>query len=391
MDENRKRDCGKGHTRMTMHGLRVLMTTDTVGGVWMYTVELAAGLQRLGAEVILAAMGGRLGESQWAQVGNMPRVRVFESDYRLEWMRDPWHDVEKAGRWLKALEKTLSPDIVHLNNYAHGALEWRSPVLVVGHSCVISWWHSVHGSAPPGDYLRYRHAVREGLQNADRVVAPSRTMRDALRRHYRPLQGAGFIYNGRDSSYFRPEKKEPMLLAVGRLWDQAKNIQAVAHTAGRCPWPVYVAGHSRHPDGGETVLPGVNMLGNLGMNQLRSWYGRAAMYVHPARYEPFGLSVLEAALSGCALVLGDIPTMHELWSGAAVFVDPDDHHQLRNTLDRLAENDEYRIRLGEAARRRASHFSLEAMVGQYTDLYGAMLGEADVSVSGTRLGNQHMR
>ncbi len=34
----------------------------------------------------------------------------------------------------------------------------------------------------------------------------------------------------------------------------------------------------------------------------------------PARYEPFGLSVLEAALSGCALVLGDIPSLRE--SGA---------------------------------------------------------------------------
>ena len=33
----------------------------------------------------------------------------------------------------------------------------------------------------------------------------------------------------------------------------------------------------------------------------------------PARYEPFGLSILEAALSGCALVLGDLPSLRELW------------------------------------------------------------------------------
>jgi glycogen(starch) synthase len=44
----------------------------------------------------------------------------------------------------------------------------------------------------------------------------------------------------------------------------------------------------------------------------------------PARYEPFGLSVLEAALSGCALVLGDIASLREVWGGAACYVRPGD-------------------------------------------------------------------
>ena len=43
-----------------------------------------------------------------------------------------------------------------------------------------------------------------------------------------------------------------------------------------------------------------------------------------ARYEPFGLAVLEAAQAGCALVLSDIPTFRELWNGAAQFVPPGD-------------------------------------------------------------------
>ena len=35
------------------------------------------------------------------------------------------------------LERRLRPDVVHLNGYTHGALPWRAPVLVVGHSCVL--------------------------------------------------------------------------------------------------------------------------------------------------------------------------------------------------------------------------------------------------------------
>jgi hypothetical protein len=46
--------------------------------------------------------------------------------------------------------------------------------------------------------------------------------------------------------------------------------------------------------------------------------------VLPARYEPFGLSVLEAALSGCALVPGDIASLRGNWDGVAEFVCPDD-------------------------------------------------------------------
>jgi glycogen synthase len=54
------------------------------------------------------------------------------------------------------------------------------------------------------------------------------------------------------------------------------------------------------------------------------WYARASIYALPARYEPFGLSALEAALSGCALILGDIPSLREVWLEAAPYVSPDD-------------------------------------------------------------------
>ena len=57
-----------------------------------------------------------------------------------------------------------------------------------------------------------------------------------------------------------------------------------------------------------------------------------AIYASPARYEPFGLGVLEAALSSCALVLGDSPTLREPWSDAALFVPPDDHDALLTAL-----------------------------------------------------------
>ena len=73
----------------------------------------------------------------------------------------------------------------------------------------------------------------------------------------------------------------------------------------------------------------VRLLGKLSESELARHYARAAIYCLPARYEPFGLSVLEAALSGCALVLGDIPSLRENWTGAAEFAPPDDASAFR--------------------------------------------------------------
>ena len=74
------------------------------------------------------------------------------------------------------------------------------------------------------------------------------------------------------------------------------------------------------------------LLGRLDERRWPSGWPRAAIYALPARYEPFGLSALEAALSGCALVLGDIPSLREVWGDAAVFVPPDDAGGLRDAL-----------------------------------------------------------
>src|SRR5947199_312178 len=76
---------------------------------------------------------------------------------------------------------------------------------------------------------------------------------------------------------------------------------------------------------------------------------RAAIFASPALYEPFGLTVLEAAAAGCALVLSDIPSFRELWSGAAVFVDPADSESLHRALRDLSADDHQRVGLQRAA------------------------------------------
>jgi glycosyltransferase involved in cell wall biosynthesis len=350
------------------------MTADAVGGVWSYALELARALAPHGVDVQLATMGPRPSAAQRASAAAVPNATLHESDHRLEWMDEPWDDVERAGDWLAGLERDLAPDVVHLNGYAHGARSWRAPTVVVAHSCVASWWRAVRGEAAPPSWDRYRAAVRAGLDGADVVLAPTRAMLDMLIAEYGPVDGARVVPNGRDAAAFRPARKEPIVLTVGRLWDDAKNVAAVVAAAEGMPWHVHVAGDAAppaHTGGGHGATGNVRWLGTLAPAEVAGWMGRAAVYALPARYEPFGLSALEAALSGCALVLGDVPSLREVWGDAATYVPPDRPELLRAAITTLLTDDPRRAERAAAARTRALAYTPARTASGTLDAYAA--------------------
>jgi glycogen synthase len=373
MTESAKRS---GQSAVKKLPRKVLMTADPIGGVWSYVLELARALAAHGIEIDLATMGQPLSTGQRREAADEANLTLHESSYKLEWMEDPWVDVAKSGEWLLSLEAKLSPDLVHLNGYAHASLPWNCPCLVVAHSCVLSWWQAVRRKDMPAGLERYHRRVLEGLQAADLVVAPTKAMLELIEEHYLPLKNSMVIHNARGRTRFRPGKKEDFILSVGRLWDDAKNIGTLARTAYELPWPVYVAGEHTHPGtGGSVNIDGVNRLGVLTADGLVPWYAAASVYALPARYEPFGLTVLEAALSGCALVLGDIPTLRELWDGAAVFVDPEHPDALQDELCSLCSNRERLSALGDKALDRSRSYSATNMTQGYLAAYRQLTGE----------------
>jgi glycogen synthase len=352
----------------------VLMTADTLGGVWTYALELSRALGERGVEVTLATMGEPLSSAQWAEARAVPGLSIEQSTWRLEWMDEPWEDVAAAGEWLLELESRVRPDVVHLNGYCHGALPWKRGPLVVGHSCILSWWEAVKGEPAPERYARYRWEVTRGLRAAGLVVAPTASMLDALRVHYGLMAPGRVIFNARRPEDFPPGPvREPFVLSAGRLWDEAKNMGSLEAVAPRLEWPVLVAGESQHPSGGGVRPRCLRPLGKLPPRELAGHMGRASIYALPARYEPFGLSALEAALAGCALVLGDIPSLREVWEEAAVFVDPEDTDMLMRALRRLVTEPVLCSRMSTLARTRALEFSPKRMADAYLAAYAELM------------------
>ena len=355
---------------------RILMTADTVGGVWQFAITLCRELATAGDRVLLATLGPLPTADQRAEAAAIPGLLLAERASRLVWMDDPWQDMAGAGEWLLQLAAGFRPDLVHLNDFGHGHLPWPVPVLLTGHSCVASWWSAVHGCEPPAEWRRYRDRVRSAIAAASLLVAPTRAMLQALDQHHGPLPCARVIANGRAATGQREAGGGELVLAAGRVWDEAKNLSALAAVAPSLPWPVCIAGDGSHPGGTATrasgELPNVRLLGQLPQPELAGWLARAPVYALPARYEPFGLSVLEAALAGCALVLGDIASLREVWGDAAVYVAPDDHDALRRALLALIGDPVLRARMATRARLRAARYTPQAMASGYRDAYAGL-------------------
>jgi glycosyltransferase involved in cell wall biosynthesis len=103
---------------------------------------------------------------------------------------------------------------------------------------------------------------------------------------------------------------------------------------------------------------------------------RASIYVAPARYEPFGLGALEAALSGAALVLGDLESLREVWGDAALWVPQDDPRAVGRAIRALIDDAGLRQRLAARARHRALAWSPDRQVAAWVSLYRELAGRA---------------
>ncbi|HLG97597.1 MAG TPA: glycosyltransferase family 4 protein [Bryobacteraceae bacterium] len=350
----------------------VFMTVDTVGGVWTYALELCKAFSRLRIHVSLVTLGRPADAAQRAALRRLRNAEFYEAPFPLEWMEGAANDFERSSAWLLSLAQRLQPDLIHLNGYWHAALDWEAPVVVVAHSCLLSWWAAVRKSDPlPARFAPYRDRVTDGLRRAHVVVAPSRAMLSEIERLYTPLECGLVVPNARTAQLFPAGKKENLVLATGRLWDEAKNLALLDRFARRLPWPLYLAGDDVHPDGSRAEFRNVVNLGYVPAVQLAPWFSRAAIYAAPARYEPFGLSVLEAALAGCALVLSDISSLRENWSGAALFAPAGDGAAFESAIRQLIEDSARRRKLSAAAAARALHFSPSAMANGYLSAYHA--------------------
>jgi glycosyltransferase involved in cell wall biosynthesis len=352
---------------------RVLITLDAVGGVWRYAIDVARGLESHDVACLLVGFGPAPDAAQRADLGCGELVWTHEP---LDWTVADAAALDRGTGTLISLARDWNADIVHLNlpSQAAGLPDW-CPVVVASHSCVPTWWRAVQGTGLPAEWAWQVHRNQAGFQRANAVIVPSKSHAAALNAVYRPLPPLHVINNATAVAPAN-EPKEPQVLGVGRWWDPGKNGAVLDEAAAGLAWPVILAGALDGPNGQHANFRNVQTPGALPHPEILALMRRSAIFAAPSRYEPFGLAVVEAAISGAALVLSDIPTFRELWNDAALFVPPGDSSGWSRAMTALAEDTVLRGRLSAAANARARQFTLSRQSDRLYALYSTLMTSA---------------
>ena len=341
--------------------MRLLLTTDAVGGVWRYSLELAAGL---GWDVTLAVLGPPPTAAQRAEAAGL---RIVDTGLPLDWAAPEAATLRASAAALAALAAREGVETVQLHAPALvGEASWPAAVVAVAHSDVATWWAAMRVGPVPAEFACNVAATGAGLERADAVVAPSRAMAEALRRVHRSGRAVEVVHNGRRPLPRGRGPRRRAVLTAGRLWDEAKGAAVLDAAAAGLDAPVWAAGAMAGPNGATFVPRHLRLLGVLDEAGLAEAMAGASVFASAARYEPFGLSVLEAAQSGLALVLSDIASLRELWDGAALFVAPGDAAGFERAMRRALDAPEG---LAAAAGERAGRYGVAAMAAGMAEVH----------------------
>ena len=368
-----------------MKSMHILVTADTLSGVWTYTRELVTGMVSRGVQVTLVSFGDIPLPDQTTWMENLHGLEYRPTAFRLDWMQEGEHDFADSSAYLTRLVHEIRPDLLHLNHVCYGSLPVGVPRVVVAHGDLIGWWMAVHGHPPKGSrWLEwYRTTVTQGLAKATAVVSPSQWMRDSLRQTYTTPRRDAVIYNGRNPIFFNPYVgKDDSVLAVGRMLDAGKQVSLLTHHAHALP--VCIVGTESPAEVSSlpirtdvklaTDVACVALRGAQTEAQLRNLYSRASIFAATSRYEPFGLCALEAAFSRCAIVANDIPSFREIWDGDAIYFRSNDANSLAKVIQRLSQEPELcREYASRAYQRARERFTAKRMIDEYLQLYSELL------------------
>ena len=327
--------------------------------------SLLAGIERIGSEFAFLAIAppvGRLAEALHAAgIGIVPSP-LFDAEGRKQ-------PRELVLEDLAALVASHHIDHLHGNSLAMGRLTGMLGERV-----------AIPRTAHLRDIIKLSGRAVADLNCNTRLFAVSEATR--LYHIHQGIDSARVttLYNGVDIDRFQPQPRDWALrheleipenafvtLTIGQIglrkgWDVL--AQAMAILAPRRPdlYSLFVG--ERYSGKQETIdyeqsfrtvlndaMPGrVRFLGYR--DDIPRLFAAADLLIHPAREEPFGRVLLEAAAAGCPIIATDVGGTREMLGETAHIIPPGDPEQLAAAIEALAADPNQRRTLSQAARAR---------------------------------------
>lgn len=240
------------------------------------------------------------------------------------------------------------------------------------------------------------------VERSHLIIAVSETTRrDVINFLNVPEEKVKVVYNG-VSSEFRPVTDvarraevrqryalpEHFLLMVGSIQPR-KNVTGVLSAVGRLvrkspssPLHLVLAGGSSWKsdelkkiisDNGLTDY--VHFTGYVPEEDLTTLYSMSDIFLFPSLYEGFGLPVIEAMACGVPVVTSNSSCLPEIAGDAAILVDPHNHDDIADGIERLLMDQELRNVCTERGLARAQKFSWENAGRQLLEIFHEIVGK----------------
>lgn len=350
-----------------------------IGGSERHLLTLLPALRALGIDARFAGLDDADPDPFYEQLGDLgvPYERI----------RSPRDLDLRVARALTRVVRRERPDIVH-THLVHADV-YGTLAGTLARTALVSTKHN----DDPFRAGSFRYAERALALRARRLICITHALREFnLRRVGLPARKLEVIYYGLDELPAAwgppggPELAEEarVLLAIARLERQKGldvAIEALARLRDHHPRVVLVVLGSgpleaelRELARAHGVDDRVHFPGRSG--DVASWLLRSEMLVHPARWEGFGLVLLEAMLAARPVVATRVSAIPEVVEHGVtgLLVPPDDGGALADAIDELLSDPGRAAAYGEAGRARArEHFSVSEMAERTRDAYSRAL------------------
>ena len=170
-------------------------------------------------------------------------------------------------------------------------------------------------------------------------------------------------------------------------FDKKKNVGSLVEAFARLPNgspPLVLAGE--HKWDFAVVAERISALGlaqrvlcpgKIADEDLPAMYQGALAFVHPSRYEGFGLQLVEAMASRVPVLASATTSLPEVLDGSGLLFDPEDRDSIARQMARIAGDPTLRSALAEKSRQRASFFSWHKAAEQTLHVYMELLNRSD--------------
>ena len=360
--------------------MRILMVMGSfqTGGAERVALELVRALRPEGHEFTVVSLrrGGSLGE-QFRAAG----AAVGEGLARRRW------DFLAAYRLARLIRGHDIDAVVLVDALRNGMFYVAVGSMLSGRRPVRACWcHSMPGGQAKPFTRPLRACLRLGL--LDVVVCVSRHQRRRLVECGLPARRLAVIPNG--VSPGRPDGGlgEALAAPPGK-----RRVVSVANVMPDKDYPTLLAAAGCLAARGDVhfLLVGrgtdspamrraADQAGASGVTSLAGERSDVAgilqsadLFVLSTRRETFGLACLEAMAAGVCVVASDVPALRELLGDGGLLVPPGDPTALAEGIVQVLADDDLRLRLSAAGRRRAERFTSQRMGRSFGRLLGVLL------------------